>query len=346
MWLIAFNSDISCCPGGVFMFSIIRRIKDIKTLILTQLDNLREESHTSLSNQSSILENEFSLLEASTHLIEMLEAQNQAHQKTHAELLQQIQRLQRQQQQYRDALLSMTLGIQPQLVLPHQDLQHPDMALIIYLYSYLPIRRAIDIGASTGDASAQLLQTGYEVYAFEPSSLEFEHLRNRFSDQPAFHLFQVAIDASNSFIESPQIHQASLSNLHEHGKIPAEVGLVRINTPTLDLDVIQGMGSFKYPVVVTKFWDKQNPHPTSDTSTPSTSPPGMEQLVQEMRQREYYWYIVICRNLETREVLFYCNNPRTLDRSWGNVFFFGNYDLFAQALKWCSAMLQPAYFAS
>ncbi|MCX6376601.1 MAG: hypothetical protein NTU88_11310, partial [Armatimonadetes bacterium] len=48
------------------------------------------------------------------------------------------------------------------------EFTNPETGLMDLLYSYLPTRKAIDVGAHTGDVSECLLRSGYEVYAFEP----------------------------------------------------------------------------------------------------------------------------------------------------------------------------------
>ncbi len=69
-----------------------------------------------------------------------------------------------------------------------------------------------------------------------------------------------------------------------------------------------------------------------------------------MRVRKYYWYIVVARRENQHssdfvyEVFYYCNFPQTLNNSWGNVFFFNEYQVFKKALDWCATMLPMAYF--
>jgi hypothetical protein len=45
---------------------------------------------------------------------------------------------------------------------------NPESGLISFLYSYLPARSVVDVGAHVGDVLETLLTAGYEVYAFEP----------------------------------------------------------------------------------------------------------------------------------------------------------------------------------
>lgn len=367
------------------MFSLIHKIKDIKTLALTHLQQLRDESRFSLKNDeeilkncSSLLNNDVFLLTASTHLVKQLQTQSQDFQKLRTEVLQQIQSLQEQQQQYQDQLLSLVRLEQPKLISTNQDPLYPEVALMAYLYTYLPSRNALDIGAHVGEVSKQLLQAGYEVYAFEPVPSLFHQLQCNLGERASFHSFKVAIGAedgtikltladldeikrgdtnhsssnlpkpcstlvNSSYTNTVQVELRSLESLHQSQEIPADVGLVRIDAENLDLEIIRGMGRFKHPLVVAKFGGAQ---PFLQNGKADESIVLLEQVVQAMKQRDYHWHIVICRNFETREVFFYCNDTKMPEWGSGNVLFFQSYNLFAQALKWCSSVLKPAYFVS
>jgi hypothetical protein len=70
----------------------------------------------------------------------------------------------------------------------------------------------------------------------------------------------------------------------------------------------------------------------------------LESLVREMRQRDYRWHIIIYRVWGKTDISFYCNQTKSVNNSWGNVFFFQDYQIFTQALQWCAAVLPPTYF--
>jgi len=368
------------------MFRLIRKIKDIKTLALTHLQQLRDESQILLKNNDAILNNQATLLSndaaslaASVHLVEMMKAQSQEQQRLYTEVLAQIQLLQEQQQQYRDTLLSMVFRVQPQLIATTKQPLFPDVALMIYLYSFLPSRKALDIGANIGEVSWQLLQAGYEVYAFEPFPPVFTQLKQNFAGRSNFHPMEVAIGSADGrmdlhlvsclsedkakyadptvystlkprtmpedlpFTDTVQVEVRSLQSLHQSQELPTDIGLVKIDTEGFDLEVMRGMGSFKYPVIIAEFWDEQHSFQALNAKDNMIL---LEHLVEEMRQREYHWYIVISRDSDTREITYYCNYAKTPSRAWGNVFFFQSHEVFSYALKWCSSVLQPTYFVS
>jgi FkbM family methyltransferase len=255
--------------------------------------------------------------------------------------------------------------------------------LMSYLYSYLPHHRAIDIGANRGDVSNRLLQAGYEVYAFEPFPPVVEKLKEYLGNNPNLHIFPFAIGKVNEerelhivsdekllanpegqklypdsdytllsslskhslpegliFTDSISISVKTLESLHNTSKIPSDIGLVKIDTEGSDLEVILGMGEHRYPVVVAEFWDSKFPFGQFGANN------KLEDLVDEMRGRGYDWFIVIYKIFLSNDVSYYCNNKFSIENSWGNVFFFQDYQVFSQALKWCSAVMPATYFSN
>jgi FkbM family methyltransferase len=249
-----------------------------------------------------------------------------------------------------------------------------EIELMVYLYSFLPYRLAIDVGANRGDVSVRLLQTGYEVYAFEPFPPVLEKLKQRLANQPHFHALPYALGAVNEtrelhlaadltekntyedstfynsllphslaeglvFKESLSVIVKTLSDLHQSGEVPSQVGLVKIDTEGFDLEVIRGMGDYRYPVVMAEFWDPGFPFGKSGTMN------YLKDMVPAMRERNYPWHIVVYRIWGVHEISYYCNSSYSLENSWGNVFFFQDQLLFQEALKWCNATMPATYFA-
>ena len=255
--------------------------------------------------------------------------------------------------------------------------------LMSYLYSYLPHHRAIDIGANRGDVSSRLLQAGYEVYAFEPFPPAVEKLKDHLGNNPNLHIFPFAVGKVNEerelhivsdekllanpdgpqlypdsdytllsslskhslpggliFTETIPISVRNLESLHASSEIPSDIGLVKIDTEGSDLEVILGMGEHRYPVVVAEFWDSKFPFGQFGANN------KLEDLVNEMRGRGYDWFIVIYKIFLSNDVSYYCNNKFSIENSWGNVFFFQDYQIFSQALKWCSAVMPATYFSN
>ena len=258
-----------------------------------------------------------------------------------------------------------------------EDLE-PEEKLIAFLYSFLPSRKAIDIGANRGDISESLLKAGYQVYAFEPYTPVFEQLCQRLQQNSDFQAYNIAIGSHDTtmdfhicsdqseagifqnpslyntllphsmpqglnFTETRPVQVRSLESLHQTGEISHDIGLVKIDTEGYDLEVIQGMGKAQYPVVIAEFWDKNHIFGQSGTLN------RLDLLVEGMKKRDYHWYLVIARSDKPSnydfnyDIFFYGNYPQTVDNSWGNVFFFREYEVFKQAFSWCSAFLPMAY---
>lgn len=252
--------------------------------------------------------------------------------------------------------------------------QEIEIELMAYLYSFLPSRLAIDVGANRGDVSARLLQAGYEVYAFEPFPPVLEKLKERLAASPDFHALPYALGSVNetrdlhvvvdqtedntwgdssfyntfkpyfsaeglAFQEVIPVSVKTLSTLHELGEVPCQVGLVKIDTEGFDLEVIKGMGDFRYPVVLAEFWDPALPLGQNGSMN------RLKDMVPAMRQRGYSWNIVIYRVFPAHDISYYCNSDYSFEKSWGNVFFFQDHSVFSEALKWCNATMPATYFA-
>lgn len=261
------------------------------------------------------------------------------------------------------------------VIIDQKYFQDLDIELMTYLYSYLPHRLAVDIGANRGDVSSRLLQAGYQVYAFEPFPPVIDKLKNRLGNHPNFQLFPLAIGSENqtqelhiatdetpdntyqdaSFYSSLTKHSLSeglvftdtitvtvktLASLHDGEELPKDIGLVKIDTEGFDLEVIKGMGNYRYPVVVAEFWDQNFPFGRSGAMN------QLPDLVKAMKERDYHWHLVIYRIWGSSDVSYYCNSAYSLDNSWGNVFFFQDYQVFHQALLWCASVMPATYFSA
>ena len=252
-------------------------------------------------------------------------------------------------------------------------LTNPEAGLFSFLYSCLPGRGALDIGANHGSVSEPLLKAGYEVYAFEPQPEVYDDLVRRLGTRNGFHGFQLALgsqdgemplhlatdlsadktfgDASGyssltqhsmpadlPFTSARTVTVKTLAGLHNAGTLPQDIGLVKIDTEGYDLEVVRGMGDYRYPVVAAEFWDSEIPFGGSGQLY------TLECMVGEMRRRNYFWHIVLYRIWGQNQAGFYCNHDKSIPKAWGNIVFFRDYPIFAQAQSWCSAVLPRTYF--
>jgi FkbM family methyltransferase len=384
---------------------IVQRVKAVKDLFLEKLDSL---SHVQLEqiqkleklNQLDPLDFKVEQLNKSTEQIRQensetkrkadLSLQNQAFLlKFSVDIVKNLQLLTEDWKQKGDLILNNLLKIQEanqkiledihaqkyKVIIDQKYFQDLDIELMTYLYSYLPHRLAVDIGANRGDVSSRLLQAGYQVYAFEPFPPVIDKLKNRLGDHPNFRLFPLAIGSENqtqelhiatdetpdntyqdaSFYSSLTKHSLSeglvftdtisvtvktLASLHDAEELPKDIGLVKIDTEGFDLEVIKGMGNYRYPVVVAEFWDQNFPFGRSGAMN------QLPDLVNAMKERDYHWHLVIYRIWGSSDVSYYCNSAYSLDNSWGNVFFFQDYQVFHQALLWSASVMPATYFSA
>jgi FkbM family methyltransferase len=247
-------------------------------------------------------------------------------------------------------------------------LQNPEVLLLQHLYAYLPSRNALDVGAHVGETSLPLLESGYEVYAFEPHPGSFQRLQARVGADPSFHARQVAIGAADctadlltaadlsrrgcypdptlysslvphsllddlKFTTKIQVSVRSIASLCADGDLPAEIGLMKIDTEGYDLEVLRGTGPCRPAAVMAEFWDP------SMAFSREGALYHLDDLVAEMRRRDYWWHIIFHHLGPDDPVTFYCTPPRPETNSWGNVVCFRERQLFQEALAWCTATL-------
>jgi FkbM family methyltransferase len=331
-------------------------------LLKSSIDTVNAVRHsldTLQAVQNSIVKSEFTFAELRGSIGQIAE-ETRAHNVVHMQLL--------------DKIYDNVSGQKYKLVLDSSFFQAIDIELMVYLYSFLPCRTAIDVGANRGDVSSRLLQAGFEVYAFEPFPPVFNKLSERLASNPNFHSFpyalgsvdevrdlHLAVDLTEdniyddpTFYSSLTRHSLSdglvfsevipvsvktLASLQQSGELPSHVGLVKIDTEGFDLEVIRGMGDFRYPVVVAEFWDPNFPFAQTGSMN------CLKDMVPAMQQRGYSWHVIIYRIWGSSEISFYCNSAYSLDKSWGNIFFFRDHTVFSEALKWCSATMPATYFS-
>ena len=331
-------------------------------LLKSSIDTV-QAAHKSIDSveelRQSIVKSELAIAELNQSIRRIAE-ENQAHNSSYRKLLGQI---------FDDVHSQKFI-----MVVDPSHFQAIDIELMVYLYSYLPHRLAIDVGANRGDVSERLLQAGFEVYAFEPFPPVLERLQERLANNPNFHSLPYALGATDEtrdlhvaadltenqiyddptfysslachslaeglvFIESIPVIVKTLAGLHDTGEVPSRIGLVKIDTEGFDLEVIKGMGDFRYPVVVAEFWDPSFPFAQSGAMN------YLKDMVPVMRQRGYAWHVIIYRIWGSHDISSYCNSDYSFEKSWGNVFFFRDHAVFSEALKWCNATMPATYFS-
>jgi len=343
---------------------LVGRVKAVKDRVLFYLEAIKNEQQI-LQKQQAELQGKFDVLHAQMH---DLAAEAKALRTESATTA----------QQHHAELVKLIVPTDDRYSYP-ADIEYyrrgnPEISLLQHLRSYLPSPNAIDIGANVGEVSAMLLSVGYRVFAFEPSPETYERLRERFEGiASGFKSFPVAVGAADGatsfysievhdqelsrsmdsdlsvystavkhavpagmgFSEPIEVKVRSLKSLHSSGELPSDVSILKIDTEGGDLEVIRGMGTVKYAVIVSEFWDTEHYFSNGKFGL-------LPDTVAHLRARGYNWHIVIYRPAGENfaEPRFYCNIDQSVRGSWGNAIFFRDYDIFKEALKWCSSMLR------
>lgn len=336
---------------------LVERIKGVKDRILFYLEAIKNDQ-TVLLNQQAELRGQLDVLNAQVH--DLAREAKHIEQEHHVELLHELKPSNAQ------------YSYPPDLEIYRRG--NPEVSLLQYLRSFLPSPNAIDIGANVGEVSAMLLSAGYRVFAFEPLPETYERLRERFENiSTGFKSFEMAVGAADGvtsfytvnvgdpelskhmdadlsvygttvkhsmpagmeYSEPIDVKVRSLKSLHASGELPADISILKIDTEGGDLEVIRGMGTAKYAVIVSEFWDAEHYFSNGEFGL-------LQDTVAQLRARGYNWHIVIYRAGDENyvEPRFYCNIDQSVRGSWGNVIFFRDYDVFKEALKWCSSTIR------
>ncbi len=205
-------------------------------------------------------------------------------------------------------------------------------------------RIVIDVGAEKGSVTKACVDQGCEaLYAFEPYPPNMKRLREQFGTHPKVRLFEMAVglhdetaqlniaqdtsgaglEAYHSLVQSedtPIIHWKdkisvqvrSLDSLVADGTLPAEVGILKIDTEGNDFNVLQGMGRLKSAMVMIECWDDL-------PETVGQMPYKLSEVAPFMQQRGYNHFAYIYRNGSFEGVRL--NDARTYSGDWGNVVF-------------------------
>jgi len=321
-------------------------------------------------NQVALLDASAHLIERQQDIVALLEAskrdtvlQSEFLKQTNDSLLLQIEILKRDNATIRGQLAS---GLE-QMGDAYLK-RNPEACLLGHLYGYLSDRVALDVGANIGELSETLISAGYTVYAFEPYTPVFKELTERLATKARFHAFNIAIgDADGKaplhlaeglpdnkqtesvhlynsliphsmpiglqFSSTVEVSVRSLESLRVSLEIPADIGVLKIDTEGNELSVIRGLGDLKPSVVMAEFWDERHVFGREKTLNKHAD------LITEMQRLGYDFNITIYRTTDPERPKFFCSYHRPPDSSWGNVLFFRERAIYEASLYWCNAFL-------
>jgi hypothetical protein len=221
----------------------------------------------------------------------------------------------------------------------------PEAALAAFLYSHVPHRAAVEIapgeiapggivvqetaaietGARNSQPALALVEAGYDVYRLSVGRVDERAISARNRQVSA--ITAAAGGAHSSGAPSPNVGGASVtrpSASRTEPAIPGAIGILSAGGNALA--VLNEIGDFGACVVAADL------------------EPGFEELVPEMRRREYHWHVAVYRAPSRDGASYFANYPRAIPDAEGSVFFFRDYRVFAEAQAWCAATLPRTYF--
>ncbi len=245
---------------------------------------------------------------------------------------------------------------------------NPEIGLLQHVSSYIDSRTVVDIGAHIGDVAERFLDSGCQVYAFEPFPASFAALQDRLGGRADFTASPIAIGAADGegklniaaaaneadgldaslfhslvdhplgtsvrFADALAVQVRSLASLRQTGEIPQQIGILKVDAEGADIEILRGLGEPDIPVVMTEYWDSQHAFGTGAHG-------HLGPTIELMRSLGYVWHVVIYHVDEHETISYYFNSAQTIPNSWGNAIFFKERSLFARAAQWCEAVLRP-----
>lgn len=219
--------------------------------------------------------------------------------------------------------------------------QEMEAKLITLLTPFLENRTFVDIGAEKGEFAKLLIAQGLHGWMIEPLEKHQECLNAlaatssskvlpyAITDKDGEQPFFIATDAEGHELDyfhslekvtgAEQFKHArftsvtcrSLDSLHAEGTIPANIGIIKIDTEGNDLYVLKGSSAIRAEIIICEYFT-EGIYPGWEDAQP-------EKIIALMREHGYRYY------LATKKIdgFNYCSrNPATfLPRQWGNLFF-------------------------
>jgi FkbM family methyltransferase len=257
--------------------------------------------------------------------------------------------------------------------LPEDHFLHsePEYYLAAFLYSFLPTRTVLDVGANVGDFAEVVSDSGYQVYAFEPFPATFERLKARMAGRSSVKAFNFALGSkettlplyiatessearqddpslyntfqphfvreSLAFAETIEVPVRTIISLVKGSELPEQIDFLKVDTEGFDLEVIKGLGSLRPAVVQTEFWGDDFLFVRNEKNREIFV--SSAEIIREMRNRDYFWNIIVFRVEAENYVRFGTNLASAPKMAWGNMLFFRDHKLFLEAMRWCLGAL-------
>jgi FkbM family methyltransferase len=263
--------------------------------------------------------------------------------------------------------------------LPREHLAHsgPEYYLAAFLYNFLPNQVLLDVGANAGDFAEVVSDSGYQVYCFEPCPATFARLKTRMANRGNVKTLNFALGSTETtlllyvasesseqrrgdpslyntfrphfvreglaFAETVEVPVRTIESLVKGGELPGQIDFLKVDTEGFDLEVIKGLGNIRPAVVQTEFRGDEIVFVRNEENRQNLI--SSVETVREMRNRNYFWSIIVFRTEAENCVRFGTNLASAPKNAWGNMLFFRDHSLFLEALRWCQGVL-PRFQAS
>lgn len=248
-------------------------------------------------------------------------------------------------------------------------LLEPELSILALLAPALSPRVAFDVGAHYGEYSRALLDLGFEVHALEPNPAAREELNRRLGGRAGLTVHACAAGAEDgtaslSLVADESGYYSDPTQFASLSGLPPPKGLVRTGNVTVpvrrldglarerglspsvvkvdaegyDLAVLRGMGELGPAILVAEFWDEDLPFsgPAAQNRLPD--------LVAHARAHGAPYHLVVFRRWGDERAAFFSGWTASPERSWGNVTFFADRELFERARQHLATLLPEARF--
>lgn len=245
----------------------------------------------------------------------------------------------------------------------------PDFELMLVreLVPHLRTRTAVDVGAERGVFAAAFVRLGLETVAIEASPSQALALRRRFDGTPGIRVLHVAVSSSNekatlhlgrrppgaaedgfggsafnSLLDRPgvpeviafpsamQVPCRTIARLVADGLLPAEPGVLKVDTEGHDLEVLRGAWPHLGEIVILEYWNRA--FILNGGAVANDIPDYVRFLNERNADIEM---IAIVRDEAANQICFQVNPRTSIAGSWGNVVLFKRPDLMCRAIGWC-----------
>ena len=244
-------------------------------------------------------------------------------------------------------------------------------------YHLLPVWRslldnhnAIDIGAHSGEFSAELAKSDFQVWSIEPNPEMFRVLSQRFAGVSSVKTLNVAVSDSrrvlllntvrfDGYAEDDKTSNALFSGLKKHPTfpgfayegtvnviawplqklaiaemIPSEIGILKIDTEGSDPDIMRGMGALRPEIIISEYWSRDYVFNSGHTGN------DVPVYVDILRPLGYNWHITIFHSGASEADGYLAGTVESPRGSWGNVIFFKSEKVYEASLQWLARSLE------